>query len=82
MVRSNDVTRGMVVRINARRQIALPEAVMDSLGARPGDSLELCVEPKRCILLGPARVHADRLAPLRGKLVTGKGIPWFDPLRD
>ena len=62
----------MFVKITAKRQVTFPARVLEALGVKPGDRLELEKGPDGFVLR--AR-HIDRthLAPLRGKLRRGRG---------
>ena len=62
----------MVVKITSKRQVTFPARVLDALGVKPGDRLEL-VEGPDGFLVRPRRVDASRLAPLRDRLRRGRG---------
>lgn len=62
----------MLVRITSKRQVTFPAHVLDTLGLRSGDYLEL-VESPNGFLLKPRRVDLTALAPLRDKLRKGQG---------
>ena len=62
----------MFVKITAKRQVTFPARVLDALGVKPGDRLELEKGPDGFVLRACA-VERTRLAPLRGKLRRGKG---------
>lgn len=62
----------MFVKVTAKRQVTFPARVLDALGARPGDSLELSEGPDGYVLRVRA-IDRARLAPLRGKLRRGRG---------
>ena len=62
----------MFVKITAKRQVTFPARVLDALGVKPGDRLELEKGPDGFVLRARA-VERTRLAPLRGKLRRGKG---------
>ncbi|MHB8762813.1 MAG: AbrB/MazE/SpoVT family DNA-binding domain-containing protein [Deferrisomatales bacterium] len=62
----------MLVKVTAKRQVTFPAQVLEALGVKPGDRLELLEGPEG-FLLRPQRVDASRLAPLRGKLRRGAG---------
>lgn len=64
----------MHVTITSKRQVTFPAHVLEALGAKPGDRLELQASPGG-YLLRAQRIDATRLAPLRGKL---KGVSPFD----
>lgn len=57
----------MLVTVTSKRQVTFPARVLDALGVKPGDRLELQPGPDG-FLLRAKRVDASRLAPLRGKL--------------
>jgi bifunctional DNA-binding transcriptional regulator/antitoxin component of YhaV-PrlF toxin-antitoxin module len=57
----------MLITITAKRQATFPAHVLEALGVKPGDRLELQAIPGG-FLLRAKRVDATRLAPLRGKL--------------
>ncbi len=62
----------MFVKITAKRQVTFPARVLDALGVKPGDRLQLEKGPDGFVLRARA-VDRTRLAPLRGKLRRGKG---------
>ena len=62
----------MYVKITSKRQVTFPARVLEALGVKPGDQLELQESPSG-FLLRPRRIDSDRLAPLRGKLRRGQG---------
>ena len=57
----------MLVRITSKRQVTFPARVLDALGARPGDQLEIIESPDGFILR-PRKINLTRLAPLRDKI--------------
>lgn len=57
----------MVVKVTSKRQVTFPARVLDSLGVRPGDQIEL-IERSDGFVLRPRRIDTSRLAPLRSKL--------------
>jgi len=65
----------MLVKITAKRQVTFPAQVLDTLGVKPGDRLELLEGPDG-FLLRPRHIDPSRLAPLRGKL--RRGTETFD----
>ena len=71
----------MLVKITAKRQVTFPAQVLDVLGVKPGDRLELLEGPDG-FLLRPQRVNLERLAPLRGKLQRGAGTFDLDAFRE
>jgi AbrB family looped-hinge helix DNA binding protein len=62
----------MLVKITSKRQVTFPAEVLNALGVKPGDRLELTEGPDG-FLLRPRRVDPARLAPLRAKLQRGVG---------
>ena len=62
----------MLVKITSKRQVTFPAQVLDALGVKPGDRLELLESPDG-FLLRPRIIDTSRLAPLRGKLRRGQG---------
>ena len=62
----------MFVRITSKRQVTFPARVLNALGVKPGDQIELKEGPDG-FLLRPRRLDTARLAPLRGKLQRGRG---------
>ncbi len=62
----------MFVKITAKRQVTFPARVLDALGVKPGDRLELEEGPGGFVLRA-RQVDRARLAPLRDKLRRGKG---------
>ena len=62
----------MLIKITAKRQATFPAKVLEAMGVKPGDQLELSESPNGFILR-PRRIDLTRLAPLRGKLRRGQG---------
>lgn len=62
----------MMMKITAKRQVTFPARVLSALGVKPGDRIALEACPQG-FLLRPRHVDHGKLAPLRGKLVKGKG---------
>ena len=71
----------MLVKITARRQVTLPARVLDALGVKPGDRIQLEETPDGFVLRA-RRIDPARLAPLRGKLRRGKGSFDIETFRD
>ena len=65
----------MVVKITSKRQVTFPARVLDALGVRPGDQLELEESPNG-FLLRPRRIDRSLLGGLRDKIPPGH--PPFD----
>ncbi len=62
----------MFDKITPRRQVTFPARVLEALGVKPGDRLELEEGPGGFVLRA-RQVDRARLAPLRDKLRRGKG---------
>lgn len=62
----------MFVKVTAKRQVTFPARVLQALGVKPGDRLEIR-EGAQGFELHPHRIDLGRLAPLRGKLRRGAG---------
>ena len=71
----------MRVKITSKRQVTFPAHVLDALGLRPGDRMDLEEGPDG-FLLRPVRVDTTRLAPLRDKLQRGIGTFDLETFRD
>ena len=71
----------MFVKITARRQITLPARVLEALGVKPGDRIEL-EEVSDGFVLRPQQIYRARLAPLRGRLRSGMGTVDLNAFRD
>ena len=71
----------MLIKITAKRQVTFPAHVLDALGVRPGDQLELQPGPDGFILR-PRRIDPSRLAPLRDRLRRGQGKFAIENFRD
>jgi len=69
------------VKITAKRQVTFPARVLDALGVKPGDRIELEEGPDGFILRA-RRIDHSRLAPLRGKLRRGEGTFDLDAFRN
>ena len=62
----------MFVKITTKRQVTFPARVLEALGVKPGDRLELQESPNG-FLLRARSLDPSCLAPLRGKLRRGRG---------
>ena len=71
----------MYVKITSKRQVTFPARVLEALGVKPGDQLELQEGPNG-FLLRPRRLDPARLAPLRGKLRRGQGTFDIERVRE
>ncbi len=60
----------MVVKVTSKRQVTFPARVLDALGVRPGDQIEL-IERSDGFVLRPRRIDITRLAPLQSSLPPG-----------
>ena len=65
----------MIVKITSKRQVTFPARVLDAMGVKPGDQLELTEGPDGFILR-PRRIDYSRLGTLRDKIAPG--TPTFD----
>ena len=65
----------MIVKIISKRQVTFPALVLDALGVKPGDQLELTEGPDGYIIR-PRRIDYSRLGTLRDKIPPGH--PPFD----
>ena len=65
----------MIVKITSKRQVTFPAHVLDAMGVKPGDQLELTESPDGFILR-PRRIDHSRLGTLRNKI--SPGTPPFD----
>ena len=65
----------MLVKITSKRQVTFPAKVLDALGVKPGDHLELR-ETADGYALRPRRVDTSRLGLLHDKIPPGH--PPFD----
>ena len=57
----------MIVKVTSKRQVTFPAKVLDALGVKPGDQLEIQPGPDGFIIR-PRRIDPTLLAPLRDKL--------------
>ncbi len=71
----------MLIKITTKRQVTFPAKVLEALGVKPGDQLELQESPEGFILR-PRRIDPTRLAPLRGKLRKGHGTFDLETFRE
>ena len=65
----------MIVKVTSKRQVTFPARVLDAMGVKPGDQLELTEGPDGFILR-PRRIDYTRLGTLRDKIAPG--APPFD----
>ena len=71
----------MLIKITSKHQVTFPTSVLDALGVGLGDRLSLEEGPDGFILQ-PQRIDPTRLAPLKDKLVRGKGTFDLQSFRD
>lgn len=71
----------MLVKITAKRQVTFPARVLEALGVKPGDHLELREGPDG-FFIRPRRIDPACLAPLRSKLRMGQGTFDLDVVRE
>ncbi len=65
----------MIVKITSKRQVTFPARVLDAMGVKPGDQLELTESPDG-YLIRPRRIDYSRLGTLQSKIP--QGVPPFD----
>ncbi len=65
----------MLVKITSKRQVTFPARVLEKLGVKPGDHLELTEGPDGYILR-PRRIDFSKLGTLQDKIPPGH--PPFD----
>lgn len=58
----------MIVRVTSAGRITLPPEVLESLGVKPGDELELKESPDGYVLRPKLKIDYSSLAPLRDKI--------------
>ena len=71
----------MYIKITSKRQVTFPARVLEALGVKPGDRIELQPGPDGYVLRA-RRVDRSLLAPLRGRLRRGKGTFDLESFRD
>ena len=71
----------MFVKITAKRQVTFPARVLEALGVKPGDRIEL-EEGSEGFFLRMRHIDRARLASLRGKLRRGEGSFDLEAFRD
>ncbi|WP_419858253.1 MULTISPECIES: AbrB/MazE/SpoVT family DNA-binding domain-containing protein [Candidatus Palauibacter] len=57
----------MLVKVTAKRQVTFPAHVLDAMGVRPGDRLEL-LEGPHGFVIRPHKIDLSRLAPLKEQI--------------
>lgn len=62
----------MFVKITSKRQVTFPARVLEALGVKPGDRLEIHEGPQGFTLQARS-IDRAQLAPLREKLRRGRG---------
>ena len=65
----------MLVKITSKRQVTFPACVLEKLGVKPGDHLELTEGPDG-YMLRPRRIDFSKLGTLQDKIPPGH--PPFD----
>jgi bifunctional DNA-binding transcriptional regulator/antitoxin component of YhaV-PrlF toxin-antitoxin module len=70
----------MLIKITAKRQVTFPAHVLEIMGVKPGDHIEIEEGPDG-FLLKPRHIDLSRLAPLRNKLTRGRGSFNLDSFR-
>ena len=71
----------MIVKITSKRQVTFPKRVLDALGVRPGDRLEIREGPDG-FTLHPRRIDLSMLAPLKDKISTDHEPYDLDKVRE
>jgi bifunctional DNA-binding transcriptional regulator/antitoxin component of YhaV-PrlF toxin-antitoxin module len=69
------------LKITAKRQVTLPARVLEALGVKPGNRIKLAQRPEGFVLRA-RHIDRTRLAPLRGKLRSGKRTFDLDGFRN
>ena len=62
----------MILRISSKRQVTLPDRVLDALDVGPGDRLEI-IEGPDGFILKPRTIDLSRLGTLKDKIRRGRG---------
>lgn len=70
----------MIVKMTTKRQVTFPRQVVERLGLKEGDSLQIAETPEG-ILMRPHRFDPSKLAPLRGKIPPNFPPPDLDEIR-
>ncbi|GAB5562273.1 MAG: hypothetical protein SynsKO_39200 [Synoicihabitans sp.] len=70
----------MIIKMTSKRQVTFPRQVVDRLGLRSGDSLQVS-ETSDGIVIKPHRFDPDKLAPLRDKISPKLSAPNLDEIR-
>ena len=60
-------TKAMIVTVTSKGQVELPAKVLDALGVRPGDRIEIREGPNG-FTLHPRRIDPTKLGTLRDKI--------------
>ena len=60
----------MLLKVTAKRQVTFPARVLDAMGVKQGDRLELIEGPDE-YMLRPRRIDYSRLGTLRDKIPDG-----------
>lgn len=60
----------MIVKVTSKRQVTFPKRVLEALGVKPGDQMELEEHPDG-FLLRPRASKVEWAPPLRGKIPSG-----------
>ncbi len=65
----------MLIKVTSKRQVTFPAKVLEELGVKPGDQIELQEGPDG-YLLKPRRIDYSKLGTLKDKIKPG--TPPFD----
>ena len=60
----------MLVKVTSKRQVTFPKHVLDGMGVRPGDQLEV-TKGADGYILKPRRIDFSRLGGLRDRITPG-----------
>lgn len=71
----------MLIKITTKRQATFPARVLDALGVKPGDRIELLERPEG-FMLRARRIDFSKLGTARGKLRKGQGTFDIRKFRD
>jgi AbrB family looped-hinge helix DNA binding protein len=70
----------MIVKMTSKRQVTFPRQVVDRLGLKEGDTLQIS-EVGDGFVIKPHRFKSEKLAPLRDKISPKLSAPNLDKIR-
>lgn len=70
----------MIVKMTSKRQVTFPRQVVDRLGLKEGDTLQIS-EAVEGFVIKPHRFKPEKLAPLRDKINPKLSAPNLDKIR-